>query len=75
MVAIIETVNSIANLFIFETFEEVERELIKRYNKRVKEVEKVDWKNTWIDIEKRFARVDNWEDIIEWRVGKLEKVN
>ena len=71
MVAIIETVNSIANLFIFETFEEVERELIKRYNKRVKEVEKVDWKNTWIDIEKRFARVDNWEDIIEWRVGEI----
>lgn len=71
MVAIIETVNSIANLSIFETFEEVERELIKRYNKRVKEVKKIDWKNTWIDIEKKFARVDDWEDIIEWRVGEI----
>lgn len=71
MVAIIETVNSIVNLSIFETFEEVERELIKRYNKRVKEVKKIDWKNTWIDIEKKFARVDDWEDIIEWRVGEI----
>lgn len=73
MIALIETAGTKANIYLYNTEEEIENEMKRRYNRRVKEVKKINWNNSWIDIEEKYARVDDWEEIVEWRVGEFKR--
>lgn len=68
MIALVETVGTKVKMSLFETIKEVEKELIFRYNKRVKEVKQIDWRNSWIDLKRKYGKVDSWNEVIEWRL-------
>ena len=62
-----------AEIIMFETREEVESEMIKRYNKRVKEMDSIDWDRTGFDRENLYGRVRGSHRDFEWMVGSMRK--
>ena len=69
MFILIEIVENATKVDIFFCIKDVEREMKQRYNRRVQTAKSIDWSNTWFDWEKKIAKVDNWEKIVEYRVG------
>ena len=67
MYLLIEIVDKQTNIDLFETREDVEREMKNRYTKLIKESEKIDWKRTWFDEENLVARVDDYKKVTEYR--------
>lgn len=52
---------------LYESREEVENEMILRYNSEIKKANKLDWKHTYLDRNKKYAVVDDWVDQVELR--------
>ena len=73
MYVLIEICGKYTEIEMFFSRDEVESEMKKRYNERVKGAIKIDWRNTWFDREKGVARVDDWTKIVEYRKCELKK--
>ena len=69
MYALIESVGMDTNISLFDDKNEVELVAKERYNKKIKEVKDIDWRNTFFDEEKRYGKISNWIEVIEFRYG------
>ena len=56
---------------LFQTREELEREMITMYNIGIKKAEKIDWRYTYFDNDKWYGSVDDWNDRTEYRCCKV----
>lgn len=73
MYALIEIKGAETKINLFNNAEEAGQELIRRYNKSVREANSIDWRYTWIDLDKQYAKVDSWESSTEWKATQIEK--
>lgn len=72
MYILIETVGYKINISCFLDEKVVEKELRLRYNEAVRKAQSIDWKRTYYIEEKKYARVNDWHNNIEYRIGKID---
>lgn len=72
MKAIVRTVGSKAEI-IFVKEGNIEELMQKLYNISVKKAKMLDWKNTYYDGNRNYAKIDDWETVTEYREIELEE--
>ena len=56
---------------LFQSREELEKEMIARYREYLKKAKNIDWRYTYFDSEKWYGSVDDWDDRVEYRCCEI----
>ena len=72
MISLVEINGQCTTVSLYTTMDKALEDMLRFYKEKMKTVRRLNWKNSWIDLFEGFARIDDWEIIIEWRV--TEKV-
>ena len=51
---------------LFQSREQVEKEMILLYNTELRRASEIDWRYTFFDSKKWYASVDDWVDRVEY---------
>lgn len=71
MYALIETIGKAATINLFDDLKDLEKEMILRYNAKLRESSVIDWKRTGFWLDELYGRVRDEKNIVEWRVGEI----
>ena len=72
MISLIEINGQNTTVSLYTTMDKALEDMLRFYKEKMKTVKRLNWNNSWIDLFEGFAKIDDWETIIEWRV--TEKV-
>lgn len=72
MISLIEINGQNTTVSLYTTMDKALEDMLRLYKERIKTIKRLNWNNSWIDLFEGFAKIDDWETIIEWRV--TEKV-
>ena len=56
---------------LFQSREELEKEMIAKYREYLKKAKNIDWRYTYFDSEKWYGSVDDWDDRVEYRCCEI----
>ena len=67
MYALIEITGMETKVNLFDEKFLVELTMKERYNKKIKDMKEIDWRNTFYDEEKLYGKISNWREVVEFR--------
>jgi len=60
-----------AEVKLFQSRSDLEKEMILRYNNYLKKAKEIDWRYTFFDSENWYGSVDDWDDRVEYRCCEI----
>ncbi len=71
MFVLIEIKGTETKVELYKEIKDAENQMKIRYHKLIQKAKEIDWRYTWIDMNKRYAKIDGREEIYEWRIALI----